>query len=109
MEYGGEDNQQWSHQRYGVVPIPPQYGHVHDRGLCAVTALLAAATVSRELIGRSMDPLNPFAIGLYLGAAIVGYGVGKATPQEFRGVLQVAATTALTLIGVGTYSAYGGF
>ena len=103
------DDPDYNNPRYGVVPIPSEYGRVHDRGLCAVVALLAAATVSRELIGRQMDPLNPFAIGLYLGASIVGYGIGKATPPEFRGVLQVASTTALTLIGVGTYSAYGGY
>jgi hypothetical protein len=92
--------------RRGFVPVHEHYGPVHDRSLCAMTALLAAVAVNRHLTTHDQDPLGVLALGLYVVAAIVGYGIGKVTPPEYRGVIQVAATTAIGLVGMGSVGGY---
>ena len=87
----------------GIVPVGGRIaGPAHDRALCATTALVAAVALSRHLATGGADPLSAWALGGYVGAGIVGYGVGKAIPAEYRGALQAACTAALTLVGVGT-------
>lgn len=92
--------------KHGIIPVGDRYGAAHDRGLCAMTAMVAAVAVSRWLIGNGSDPLSVWAMGLYLGAAIAGYGVGKWVPAEQRAIVQVACTTVLTLVGVGAVGAF---
>lgn len=88
--------------KYGVVPVGgPLAGPTHDRALCALTATVAAVAVSRWLIDNGWNPMSVYAMGFYFGAAVVGYAIGKAVPAEQRAVVQVAATTVLTLVGMG--------
>ena len=88
--------------RRGIYPVSDRYGAAHDRGLCAMTALVSAVALSRYLVGEGLDPLSVGALGGYVGAGIAGYGVGKAVPAEHRGALQAGCTAALTLVGVGS-------
>ena len=94
--------------KYGVVPVGgPVAGPAHDRALCAATALVGAVAVSRTLIGHGLDPLSVYAMGMYLGAAMVGYGVGQKVPAEHRAMLQVACSTVLGIVGAGAISSMG--
>lgn len=91
--------------KHGIIPVGgPLAGPTHDRALCSTTALVAAVAASRGLIGNGLDPMSVWAMGLYLGAAIAGYGVGMRVPAEHRAMLQAGCTAVLTLVGVGAMS-----
>ena len=91
--------------KYGIVPVGgPVAGPAHDRVLCSTTALVTAVGASRALIGNGLDPMSVWAMGIYLGAAMAGYGVGVKVPPEHRAMLQAGATAVLTLVGVGMAS-----
>lgn len=97
-----EDIEQTFPEKHGIVPIGgPVAGCVHDRGLCALTAMVAAVAASRWLIGNGHDSTSVSAMGLYLMAAIAGYYVGKVVPPEQRSIIQVACTTVLAIVGGG--------
>ena len=101
------DAEQVSPSKYGVIPVGgPVAGPAHDRVLGTTIGLLLAVTVSRHLIGHGGDATSVYAIGMYVGAALVGYGIGQKVPAEHRAALQVAAGTALTMVGMG--SGFGG-
>lgn len=91
--------------KHGIIPVGgPLAGPCHDRTLCSTTALVAAVAASRGLIGNGLDPMTVWAMGLYLGAALAGYGVGMKVPPENRAMLQAGCTAVLTLVGVGAMS-----
>lgn len=88
--------------KYGVVPVGgPRIGPAHDRGLCALTATVAAVGASRWLIEHGASAMSVYAMGLYLGAAIAGYGVGKWVPAEHRAAVQVGCGAVLSIVGGG--------
>lgn len=91
--------------KHGIVPVGgPIAGPTHDRALCALTATVAAVAVSRWLIEHGASAMSVYAMGMYMGAAVAGYGIGKAVPAEHRAVVQVACSTVLTIVGVGAMS-----
>lgn len=92
----------------GIIPVGgPIAGPAHDRVLCSTTALVTAVGASRGLIGNGFDPLSVWAMGLYLGFAMMGYGIGMRVPAEHRAMLQAGCTAVLSLVGVGTIAGMG--
>jgi len=97
-----------SPSKHGIIPVGgPIAGPTHDRVLCSTTALVTAVGASRGLIGHGFDPLSIYAMGLYLGCAMMGYGFGQMVPPEHRAMLQAGCTAVLSLVGVGTIAGMG--
>jgi hypothetical protein len=80
----------------GLVPVPNEYGWLHDRSLGGVIGFL----LSLLAIGHMVPPPGPVHIGLIFGAGTgVGAVLAKYVPPRFRELLQAVLFFVAVIVG----------